>query len=137
MIQLNEQKAQEFLQKNNIANGNISKVAGDASFRSYYRIFAEDKKWILMFAPPSKEDILPFIKIDKLLLEHGFSAPEIFDIDEEKYNYLKAGTFGEGAHEVIKVHFYEYNQFPEVLQKIGDVKAECAFWRFKVLKGEA
>jgi hypothetical protein len=60
-----------------------------------------------------------------------------FEIDEKKYNYLKKGTFGEGAHEVIKVHFYEYDKFPEVLQEIGDVKAECAFWRFKVLRGEA
>jgi len=59
-----------------------------------------------------------------------------FEIDEEKYNYLKGGTFGEGAHEVIKVHFYEYDKFPEVLEEIGDVKSECAFWRFKRLKGE-
>ncbi len=97
MIQLDEQKAQEFLQKNDIANGNISKVAGDASFRSYYRIFAEDKKWILMFAPPSKEDILPFIKIDKLLLEHGFSAPEIFDIDEEN-GFILLEDFGDDTY---------------------------------------
>ncbi len=59
-----------------------------------------------------------------------------FEIDEEKYNYLKAGTFGEGAHEVIKVHFYEYNNFPDVLLKIGDVKTECAFWRYRVFKCE-
>lgn len=97
MIQLDEQKAQEFLQKNNIANGKIIKVAGDASFRSYYRIFADDKKWILMFAPPSKEDILPFIKIDKLLLEHGFSAPEIFDIDEEN-GFILLEDFGDDTY---------------------------------------
>ena len=90
-----------------------------------------------------KENDPRIFSLGKIWPSPGWSDEEIdlwageFDIDEEKYNYLKAGTFGEGAHEVIKVHFYEYNKFPEVLQKIGDVKAECAFWRFKVLKGEA
>lgn len=82
MITLNEQHAQAFLTKHNIANSTIVKIAGDASFRSYYRIFAGDKKWILMFAPPSHEEILPFINIDRFLRENGFSAPEIFAIDE-------------------------------------------------------
>ena len=80
--------------------------------------------------------------LGKIWPSPGWSDEEIdlwageFDIDEEKYNYLKAGTFGEGAHEVIKVHFYEYDSFPEVLREIGDVKSECAFWRFKRLNGE-
>jgi len=56
------------------------------------------------------------------------------DITEEKYNYLKTGTFGEGAHEVIKIKFYDYNEFPEVLLRIGDVKAECAFSRYELLQ---
>jgi len=89
-----------------------------------------------------KEDDSRIISLGKIWPSPGWSDEEIdlwageFEIDEEKYNYLKAGTFGEGAHEVIKVHFYEYDNFPEILQTIGDVKSECAFWRFKVLKGE-
>lgn len=89
-----------------------------------------------------KEDDSRIFSLGKIWPSPGWSDEEIdlwageFDIDEEKYNYLKAGTFGEGAHEVIKVHFYDYDSFPEVLQKIGDVKSECAFWRFKRLKGE-
>lgn len=89
-----------------------------------------------------KEDDPRIFSLGKIWPSPGWSDEEIdlwggeFDIDEEKYNYLKAGTFGEGAHEVIKVHFYEYEDFPEVLREIGDVKSECAFWRFKRLKGE-
>jgi len=89
-----------------------------------------------------KEDDPRIISLGKIWPSPGWSDEEIdlwageFEIDEEKYNYLKAGTFGEGAHEVIKVHFYEYEKFPDVLREIGDVKSECAFWRFKVLKGE-
>ena len=89
-----------------------------------------------------KEDDPRIFSLGKIWPSPGWSDEEIdlwageFDINEEKYNYLKAGTFGEGAHEVIKVHFYEYDSFPEVLREIGDVKSECAFWRFKRLKGE-
>ena len=89
-----------------------------------------------------KEDDSRIISLGKIWPSPGWSDEEIdlwageFEIDEEKYNYLKAGTFGEGAHEVIKVHFYEYDEFPEILRRIGDVKSECAFWRFKCLKEE-
>ena len=55
-------------------------------------------------------------------------------ITEDKYNYLKTGTFGEGAHEVIKIKFYNYEDFSEALLTIGDVKAECAFRRYELLK---
>lgn len=89
-----------------------------------------------------KEDDSRIISLGKIWPSPGWSDEEIdlwageFEIDEEKYNYLKAGTFGEGAHEVIKVHFYEYDEFPKILRRIGDVKSECAFWRFKCLKKE-
>jgi len=97
MITLKEQQAREFLQKNNISSCEIIKVAGDASFRSYYRIISGDKKWILMFAPPSHEDIFPFIKIDEFLFENGFSAPKIFAIDE-KNGFILLEDFGDDTY---------------------------------------
>jgi len=83
MISLNEEQARKFLAKNKIENCEIKKVAGDASFRSYYRIFFSGGSYILMFAPPKYEDVKPFIKIDEFLVSHGFSAPKIFARDEE------------------------------------------------------
>ncbi len=97
MISLNEEKAKIFLAKNNITNCAIKKVAGDASFRSYYRIFFDDKAFILMFAPPSHEDIHPFIKIDKFLVEHNFSAPKIFAVDEIE-GFILLEDFGDDSY---------------------------------------
>lgn len=80
-IPLNEQQARSFLAANKITDCQIKKVAGDASFRSYYRIFSAEKTYILMFAPPSHEDVKPFMKIDEFLVSHGFLAPKIFASD--------------------------------------------------------
>lgn len=97
MISLNEEKAKIFLAKNNIANCTIRKVAGDASFRSYYRIFCDEKVFILMFAPPSHEDIHPFIKIDKFLVENNFSAPKIFAVDAVE-GFILLEDFGDDSY---------------------------------------
>lgn len=97
MISLNEEKAKIFLAQNNFTNCTIKKVAGDASFRSYYRIFCEQQTFILMFAPPSHEDIQPFIKIDKFLVEHNFSAPKIFAIDEVE-GFILLEDFGDDSY---------------------------------------
>ena len=77
MIEINLVSAQKFLSENNLTNCQIKKIAGDASFRSYYRIFYQEKTFILMFAPPTHEDIKPFIKIDEILVNNGFCAPKI------------------------------------------------------------
>jgi len=77
MIEINLVSAQKFLAENGLINCQIKKVAGDASFRSYYRVFFQAKTFILMFAPPSHEDVAPFIKIDEILVNNGFHAPKI------------------------------------------------------------
>jgi aminoglycoside/choline kinase family phosphotransferase len=97
MIELDEKKAREFLAKNEIENCEIKKVAGDASFRSYYRIFFGEKTYILMFAPPTHEDIKPFVKIDELLVFNNFSAPKIFARDDE-FGFLLLEDFGDDTY---------------------------------------
>lgn len=108
MIELNEAHARDFLAKNKIKNCEIKKIAGDASFRSYYRIFAKgkntEKTYILMFAPPGFEDVKPFAKIDEFLVSCGFSAPKIFaknikkgfllleDLNDDTYGRILAKT---------------------------------------------
>lgn len=86
MFKLDEQEVKAFLAKNEILDYEIKKVAGDASFRSYYRIYFNtslgDKTYILMFAPPSHENTTPFVEIDEFLISNDFSAPEIFARDE-------------------------------------------------------
>ncbi len=82
MIPLNYEQARGFLAKNAIDGCSIKQIAGDASFRSYYRIFCQDGNRVLMFAPPEYEDTRSFVKIDEFLVAHGFSAPKIFAADE-------------------------------------------------------
>lgn len=131
-MNFNKETALEFLQQNNIQNCEIIKVAGDASFRSYYRIISGDSKWILMFAPPSHEDIFPFIKIARFLTGNGFSAPKINAIDEKNGFLLLEDfaddTYGKVLKEIDQSKVKEleldlYKRACDCLIKIHEVKA--------------
>jgi N-acetylmuramate 1-kinase len=75
----------EFLTRSGWENAEVSPVAGDASFRRYFRINCPQRgKAILMDAPPPHEDPRPFIDIAEYLLAHRFRAPEIFARDHER-----------------------------------------------------
>lgn len=55
-------------------------LAGDASFRKYYRIQLAKQSWVLMDAPPP-ENPRAFINVAKTLKDYGFSAPHIYASD--------------------------------------------------------
>jgi len=60
----------------------IEPASSDASFRQYFRIsFFDDKSFIIMDAPPDKEDSQPFIDVGKLLLGAGLNVPEVLECD--------------------------------------------------------
>lgn len=59
-------------------------VAGDASFRRYFRLAADDGSLILMDAPPDREDSRPFVDIARRLRAAGLNAPEILHFDLER-----------------------------------------------------
>ena len=61
--------------------GDIVPLAGDASFRRYFRVQAGDCRAILMDAPPPHEDPRPFIAVADWLTAHGFPAPRIWGSD--------------------------------------------------------
>jgi N-acetylmuramate 1-kinase len=58
-------------------------LAGDASFRRYFRIVETDRKAMLMHAPPPHENPKPFLHMTRYLLDHDFRAPEIYASDED------------------------------------------------------
>ncbi|KEQ54851.1 Aminoglycoside phosphotransferase [Sphingobium chlorophenolicum] len=62
----------------------IVPLAGDASFRRYFRVIDGARRAVLMDAPPPHEDPRPFIAIARHLTEKGFAAPRILaqDLDE-------------------------------------------------------
>ncbi|MEH6789635.1 aminoglycoside phosphotransferase family protein [Parasphingorhabdus sp.] len=70
-----------FLKSSGWADAQLSPVAGDASFRRYFRVHDGDRRAILMDAPPPHEDPRPFIAIAEHLKNTGFAAPEIFARD--------------------------------------------------------
>jgi aminoglycoside/choline kinase family phosphotransferase len=68
--------APEFLARNGWGGATIAPLAGDASFRRYFRVHGPDSTAVLMDAPPDKEDSRPFLAIGKALHDLGFSAPQ-------------------------------------------------------------
>lgn len=72
----------EFLKLHGWEGAVVSPVAGDASFRRYFRVASTTRgKAILMDAPPPHEDPRPFLHIAQYLNGHQFRAPEIFATD--------------------------------------------------------
>ena len=61
----------------------IEPLAGDASFRRYFRVWTEQhsKCYVLMDAPPDKEDVQPFLRVDEWLRSSHVHAPEIIRKD--------------------------------------------------------
>ena len=69
--------APAFLARHGWGGARIAPLAGDASFRRYFRVHAADGATaVLMDAPPEKEDSRPFLAIGRQLHDMGFSAPQ-------------------------------------------------------------
>jgi N-acetylmuramate 1-kinase len=62
----------------------IHPLAGDASFRRYFRVHKGEKRAVLMDAPPPHEDPRPFIAVAEHLSGIGLSAPRILHCDLEQ-----------------------------------------------------
>ena len=60
----------------------IAPLAGDASFRHYFRLRDNGARAVLMDAPPEREDVRPFVRIARHLHGLGLSAPSILAADE-------------------------------------------------------
>lgn len=55
----------------------ITPASADASFRRYFRVRINNKTFIVMDAPPDKEDCAPFIRIAEALHAMGLNVPRI------------------------------------------------------------
>ena len=70
-----------FLEQNGWADADCGLLAGDASFRKYFRLIDGDRRAVLMDAPPPKEDVRPFVAVARHLNKMGLSAPEVYAED--------------------------------------------------------
>jgi len=75
--------AASFLAAHGWAGSHILPLAGDASFRRYFRVVGQGGSAVLMDAPPPHEDPRPFVAIAAWLLDHGFAAPRVLASDLE------------------------------------------------------
>jgi N-acetylmuramate 1-kinase len=73
--------APAFLADAGWGGGEISPLAGDASFRRYFRVHKGNQRAVLMDAPPPQEDPRPFIAVAEYLAEIGLTAPRILHRD--------------------------------------------------------
>jgi N-acetylmuramate 1-kinase len=72
-------------------------LAGDASFRRYYRVQRDGRRAVLMDAPPPQENVAPYVLVATLLRDLGLSAPEIFAEDGER-GFLLIEDFGDDTY---------------------------------------
>ncbi|MDG5487303.1 phosphotransferase [Sphingomonas sp. BGYR3] len=73
--------ADAFLDRAGWTGAAVLPLAGDASFRRYFRVVRDGETAVLMDAPPPHEDPRPFIAIARWLQERGFAAPRILSED--------------------------------------------------------
>src|SRR5207302_1086324 len=67
----------DFVARAGWADAHESLLAGDASFRKYFRLTRPNGTAVVMDAPPPQEDVRPFVLIGRHLAALKFSAPEI------------------------------------------------------------
>ena len=86
--------APEFLARHGWDEARILPLAGDASFRRYFRVLAGDRRAVLMDAPPPHEDPRPFMAIANWLEGVGLAAPRILAADLDQ-GLLLLDDFGD------------------------------------------
>ena len=76
--------APAFLAAHGWAGATIAPLAGDASFRRYFRVSDGARRAVLMDAPPPHEDPRPFLTVGRWLAERHFRSPSILAADVER-----------------------------------------------------
>jgi len=75
----------------------IEVASADASFRRYFRLICGDEHWVIMDAPPEKEDCQPFIKIARLIERAGVQSPHIYEFDQPQ-GFMRLSDLGSTAY---------------------------------------
>jgi N-acetylmuramate 1-kinase len=59
----------------------IEPASSDASFRRYFRAFRGAATYVVMDAPPGREDVRPYLKVARLLESLGVHVPHVHEAD--------------------------------------------------------
>src|SRR3569623_910385 len=71
-------------------------AASDASFRRYFRVHHAGASYIVMDAPPDKEDCAPCVKVARARAGFGRNVPQLYEVDLAR-GFLLLGELG-GTH---------------------------------------
>ncbi|MBM3597398.1 MAG: aminoglycoside phosphotransferase [Alphaproteobacteria bacterium] len=91
------QRRAQLLDRAGWGDARCSKLAGDASFRSYDRVHLQGRVAVLMDAPPPMEDVRPFVAVAERLVSLGLSAPRVLAADVEA-GYLLLEDLGDNTY---------------------------------------
>lgn len=70
------------LQALGMDDADFAPASADASFRRYFRIAQGGRSWIVMDAPPERENLAPFIQVAGLMHEAGLHAPRVLAAEQ-------------------------------------------------------
>jgi aminoglycoside/choline kinase family phosphotransferase len=115
--------APEFLQRHGWGGAEIRPLAGDASFRRYFRVVQGGRTAVLMDAPPEHEDVGPFLSVAAHLIERGFAPPRPLGVDRDK-GLLLLEDFGD--RRVAPLLAQDPGPEREIYQKAVDILARLA-----------
>lgn len=64
-----------------LAPQRIEPASADASFRRYFRSYHADRSYVVMDAPPEREDVRPYLQVSSLLESLGAHVPKVYHSD--------------------------------------------------------
>lgn len=76
---------------------NLTLIAGDASFRRYYRLVLPQQQYVVMDAPPDKENARPFVAIARELLAAGLEVPIVY-AEQLEQGFLLLSDLGDDLY---------------------------------------
>jgi aminoglycoside/choline kinase family phosphotransferase len=95
-------------------------IAGDASFRRYFRLQVDGKPRVLMDDPPPAESVEAFIDVDQRLRSANLHAPEIVHADRQN-GYLLLEDLGDSLYRELLDRDNVDEIFPELFEILKDM----------------
>lgn len=77
-----------------LSSATLLPMVGDASFRRYFRVVTPAQSFVVMDAPPAKENCHPYVAVANALRELGINTPDIFHADIAR-GFLLLTDFGD------------------------------------------
>ncbi|MFV2060951.1 MAG: aminoglycoside phosphotransferase family protein [Gammaproteobacteria bacterium] len=105
----------------------LTPASADASFRRYFRVMLNEsssaQSYIVMDAPPEKENSVPFVAIAQILFNAGINVPEIVQCDYESGFFLISDLGEEQYLSALNIDSFEnlYKSAIQVLIKLQSI----------------